>query len=281
MSAALLRSEGTAGASGRALGAKAAITETTQAAQPALPAAVTATAATTTAAAPAPPPPPPVAVTVSVVHDGQTQQVTTTATTVGLLLREMGISVGSLDRLAPPASAGLVNGETIRLVRVRQSTTGKYLTVNFTAITQDSSKVELGSQSVQAGVNGQTEQIFQETYLDGQLVSTALAATKVVRPMQPQITYIGTGEPTFVSHGQSQSGLASWYAIGGLTAASLTLPFGTVVHVTDTDNGRTVNVTIDDRGPYTGGGRIIDLSQLAFSQLASPGSGVVPVQIQW
>lgn len=280
MSAALLRSEGTVGASGRALalGARAAVTATTQAAQPPLPAP---TATVTATAAPAPPPPPPVPVAVSVVHDGQTQQVTTTASTVGVLLREMRISVGSLDRLAPPATSALTNGETVRLVRVRQATTSRYLTVNFTAMTQDSSKVELGSQSVQPGVNGQTEQIFQETYLDGRLVSTALAATKVVHPMQPQITYIGTGEPTFVSHGQSQTGLASWYAIGGLTAASLTLPFGTVVHVTDTDNGRTVNVTIDDRGPYSGGGRIIDLSQLAFSQLASPGSGVVPVQIQW
>ena len=255
------------------------ITETAQAAQPALPA-PTATA-TTTSAAPAPPPPPPVPVTVSVVHDGQTQSVTTTATTVGLLLREMGIPVGSLDRLAPPATSSLANGETIRLVRVRQGTTSRYLTVKFTAMTQDSSKVELGSQSVQPGIDGETEQIFQETYLDGQLASTALAATRVLRPMRPQITFIGTGEPTFVSHGQSQSGLASWYAIGGLTAASLTLPFGTVVHVTDTDNGRSVNVTIDDRGPYTGGGRIIDLSQLAFSQLATPGSGVIPVQIQW
>jgi len=58
-----------------------------------------------------------------------------------------------------------------------------------------------------------------------------------------------------------------------LTAAHRTLPFGTMVRVTNIGNGRTVVVRINDRGPFTKG-RIIDVTpaaarQLRFSGLAS------------
>ena len=50
--------------------------------------------------------------------------------------------------------------------------------------------------------------------------------------------------------------------------------------VTNLNTGRSVYVTVDDRGPYVGG-RIIDLSDGAFQALASLDAGVVPVQIEW
>jgi rare lipoprotein A len=75
--------------------------------------------------------------------------------------------------------------------------------------------------------------------------------------------------------------MATWYSIGGLTSASTTLPFGTVVKVTNTANGRSVNVVIRDRGPYAGPDRIIDLSPAAFAQIGGLGTGIVPVQLEW
>jgi len=66
---------------------------------------------------------------------------------------------------------------------------------------------------------------------------------------------------------------------GVYTAAHKTLPFGTIVKVTNMTNGKTVNVEINDRGPW-GPGRIIDLSSDAFSQLASLGTGVINVEIE-
>jgi rare lipoprotein A len=65
-----------------------------------------------------------------------------------------------------------------------------------------------------------------------------------------------------------------------MTAAHRTLPFGTVVTVTNLANGRSVNVTINDRGPYIDG-RIIDLNDTAFQQIASFDSGVIDVRITW
>ncbi len=91
----------------------------------------------------------------------------------------------------------------------------------------------------------------------------------------------------------SQSGYASWY--GGkfqgrrtasgeifdthkLTAAHKTLPFGTIVTVTNLKNGKKVEVKINDRGPFVKG-RIIDLSMAAAREINLLGDGVGRVRI--
>jgi rare lipoprotein A len=91
-----------------------------------------------------------------------------------------------------------------------------------------------------------------------------------------------------------QDGLASWY--GGkfhgrltssgevfdsneMTAAHRTLPFGTMVKVTNLDNGKTAIVKINDRGPFVEG-RIIDLSRAAADTLGMIGQGVARVSLE-
>lgn len=66
---------------------------------------------------------------------------------------------------------------------------------------------------------------------------------------------------------------------GRLTAAHQTLPFGTKVKVTNTRNGRSVIVVINDRGP-TQAGRVIDLSHAAAGKLEMLHAGVVPVKLE-
>lgn len=63
-----------------------------------------------------------------------------------------------------------------------------------------------------------------------------------------------------------------------MTAAHRSLPFGTRVRVTHLGSGRTVDVRINDRGPYVGG-RIIDLSQGAAGALGMHGQGVARVKV--
>jgi rare lipoprotein A len=87
-------------------------------------------------------------------------------------------------------------------------------------------------------------------------------------------------------------GYASWYgeaqmtASGerfnprALTAAHRTLPMGTRVRVTNRHNGRSVIVRINDRGPYGGHSRIIDLSKAAAQQLDMIDAGVAPVTLE-
>ena len=91
-----------------------------------------------------------------------------------------------------------------------------------------------------------------------------------------------------------QGGLASWYGPGfygrrtasgavytgtALTAAHPSLPFGTLVRVTNLANGRTVVVVIDDRGPFVHG-RVIDLSMAAARRLGMIQDGVVQVRLE-
>lgn len=68
------------------------------------------------------------------------------------------------------------------------------------------------------------------------------------------------------------------YNMHGLTAAHKSLAFGTRVHVTHLNNGRSVTVRINDRGPFVKG-RIIDLSYAAAERLGILSRGVVKVRI--
>jgi rare lipoprotein A len=91
----------------------------------------------------------------------------------------------------------------------------------------------------------------------------------------------------------AQSGMASYYGTesgsqtasgahfnpGAMTAAHRTLPFGTKVLVTNKANGRSVVVTINDRGPFVGG-RVIDLSTGAAGAIGMLGAGVAPVSLE-
>jgi rare lipoprotein A len=88
----------------------------------------------------------------------------------------------------------------------------------------------------------------------------------------------------------AQSGIASVYSEGNrtasgerisagtLTAAHRSLPFGTKVRVTNTGNGRSVVVRINDRGPFVKG-RIIDLTPAGASALGFSGLAHVTVDV--
>ncbi|QIX61679.1 septal ring lytic transglycosylase RlpA family protein [Hymenobacter sp. BT18] len=69
------------------------------------------------------------------------------------------------------------------------------------------------------------------------------------------------------------------YRASKRTAAHNTLPFGTIVRVTNPRNHRSVKVTITDRGPHAKG-RIIDLSRKAARKIGIVEAGVAPVQLK-
>lgn len=64
-----------------------------------------------------------------------------------------------------------------------------------------------------------------------------------------------------------------------LTAASRTLPLGAKAKVTNTDTGKSVTVTINDRGPYAAG-RVIDVTEKAAEHLGMTEDGVAPVKVR-
>ncbi len=103
------------------------------------------------------------------------------------------------------------------------------------------------------------------------------------------VTYVPAADPTY-----DYLGYASWYgnesgnrtANGerfvpkAVTAAHTTLPLPSYVEVTSLETGRTILVRINDRGPFSGRGRIIDLSRGAAEQLGIRAVGQAAVRVR-
>jgi rare lipoprotein A len=94
--------------------------------------------------------------------------------------------------------------------------------------------------------------------------------------------------------GYEETGKASFYAMKfqfrktasgdrfnqfAMTAAHKKLPFGTMLLVTNLENGKSVKVKVNDRGPFIKG-RIIDLSRAAFTKIGDTGKGILSVKIK-
>lgn len=88
-------------------------------------------------------------------------------------------------------------------------------------------------------------------------------------------SYYGGGDGT--DGGPTASG--ERFNASAMTAAHKTLPLGTRIRVTNTSNGKSVVVRINDRGPYVGG-RCLDLSAGAFGAIGSTSSGTMTVSFQ-
>ena len=127
-----------------------------------------------------------------------------------------------------------------------------------------------------------------------QVAATAPAAANVHARdgwgLSSRLHHTGYSRHIAVSTGTATSGVASYYsepqrlASGGwfnpnsMTAAHKTLPFGTRVRVTHLGNGRSVDVRINDRGPYVAG-RVIDLSKAAAGAIGMTGQGTAHIKL--
>lgn len=104
----------------------------------------------------------------------------------------------------------------------------------------------------------------------------------------------GSGGSSSLTKGSTFSGKASYYAdkfegkstasgepykASKLTAAHRTLPFGTMLRVTNTANGKSVDVRVNDRGPFSAG-RVVDLSKAAAQKIDMVRAGVVSVSVE-
>ena len=120
------------------------------------------------------------------------------------------------------------------------------------------------------------------------IVSLSIVLAGACSQRRPEAT-----TPQSIAHHHAETGQASWYGkahqgkptasgelfdMHAMTAAHRTLPFGTIVRVTDLKTKRSVNVRINDRGPFRDD-RIIDLSYEAARKLGILGRGTARVEI--
>ena len=109
----------------------------------------------------------------------------------------------------------------------------------------------------------------------------------IVEPGKPQEIY--DAKPVSVLYGKASYYYGRWighitangeiYRAGDVTAAHKTLPFHTMVRVTNLKNNKSVIVRINNRGPYAKG-RILDLSLVAAKKIEMTNAGVVPVKAE-
>src|SRR5512132_2644954 len=120
-------------------------------------------------------------------------------------------------------------------------------------------------------------------------IGVALALLPILTTDEPAQAQMGLLGAVYVQRGE-----ASWYGPGfhgrktasgerfnqyELTAAHKKLPLGTKATVTNLKNGKTIQVEINDRGPYARG-RIIDLSKAAADRLGMKKAGTTPVRVE-
>ena len=118
---------------------------------------------------------------------------------------------------------------------------------------------------------------------EGSSVATDVSVRKPQAPDAERTAAVRSAQSGMASYYGNESGSqtasGARFVASAMTAAHRTLPFGTKVRVTNKANGRSVVVTINDRGPFVRG-RIIDLSTGAAGVIGMMGAGVAPVTVE-
>ena len=223
-------------------------------------------------------------VSANVVVKGKDHDVITNAGTVRELLSAMGITPDRDDRVLPSPRAPLQEGTRVRFDQIAIRTRDVRIPIPYTTYTRYSNELDPGEVRLdREGVDGLMVERTRIKYVNGKVVATVVLSRTVLDEALAARRVVGRENDA--SDGTSdgtQVGEASWYSFAPgseLTAAHPWLPFGTVVNVTNIANGESVQVVINDRGPF--GGRIIDLSDEAFARIAPLSQGVCQVRLSW
>jgi uncharacterized protein YabE (DUF348 family) len=209
--------------------------------------------------------------------DGGEKIVAVHATSVTDAIEEAGITLDEDDIVNPGRDSFAYRDLMVSIIRVdiREETVEK--SVAFEKKVNEDSKLSWRKSVVtQKGVAGTDRLVYRVSSHDGKEVNRKLLRTERIKDPVPEIVTQGT----YVQLGKSHTGAASWYSwTGTMAAANPWLPKGSYVKVTNLDNGKSVIVVINDRGPFVPG-RIIDLDKVAFAKIASIGAGVINVKME-
>ncbi|MGI5882066.1 MAG: septal ring lytic transglycosylase RlpA family protein [Dethiobacteria bacterium] len=230
----------------------------------------------------------------------------TSAPTVKKFLEEMNIPDGGFFVVPPPENL-LLPGAEITLIPRRVVSEFEQKKIPYNTFKEEDRELPKGKYTVvQQGHEGILELEYKVVYAGDKEFSRELIQEKILKDPQDAKVRIGTAprvapkSPAAVaSRGEriydySREGLASWYGTkfhgrrtssgeifdqNGLTGAHRQLPFGTQVKVTFLRTGKSVYVTINDRGPQSSE-RIIDLSMAAADRIGLKPYGVGRVRIE-
>jgi uncharacterized protein YabE (DUF348 family) len=133
---------------------------------------------------------------ITLVADGASNPVTTTALTVREALDDAGVTLGDLDLVEPALEAALADAATVTVRRVTVETETVTAALPFEVTEQEDDSLEKGTESVETeGKEGSVERVVQNTYIDGELSSQEVLSETVVAAPVDQLVLIGTKEP--------------------------------------------------------------------------------------
>lgn len=246
------------------------------------------------------------------VNAGGTSRKVEASGTVADALAAAKVTTDADDKISQGLNVALADGLTITVVKVDVKTsTATSAVAHKSKVTTSSSLAKGVTQIKVQGQDGTKSETVVIRYEDGKQVSRKVTASKVTKAPVDEVKVVGTrtssSSSSSSSSGSSSSGSsggststtpatgascgASYYTSGSVTAsgeafntndftaAHKTLPFGTKVKVTNTANGKTTIVRINDRGPFVSG-RCLDLSRAAMSAVGGLSSGVITVKYQ-
>jgi uncharacterized protein YabE (DUF348 family) len=194
---------------------------------------------------------------VALTADGQTRRLTTTAPTVGELLREQKVTVGAQDKLSAVPSAALTQNMTVRLVRIATKRVTVQETVAFpVSKRKNSSMFEDQQKVVTKGVKGARTAVYDVVRSDGKITSRKLVSATVTQKPVTQVVEVGTKNRP--SSGGSSSGNVGG-SVDSLNWAALA----------DCESGGNPNA-VNPAGPYYG------LYQFSASTWRSVGGTGIP-----
>ena len=130
---------------------------------------------------------------ITIIHDGQREQVTTTEPTIGQVLADIGLTLGPHDRLSEPPSSAVRAGETVRIQRVDRRVVTRIEPVPFPVTRRSDPTLLAGTTKiVRPGKKGRARATYVMIYIDGKLAGKTLLRSVVVTKPIRQIVQVGT-----------------------------------------------------------------------------------------
>lgn len=217
------------------------------------------------------------AVPISIEADGKTIKNYTLAKSISDVLTENGIILSRLDKVSPNQTELPRKDTEITVTRINVEEVTVQEEIDYKTVAKKDSKLGWREKKIETpGENGILEVLYKITYQNGKEISRVALSKEIKKEPVNQIETQGT----YMKLKKADKGQATWYAYqGGMFAASTTIPKGGYAKVTNTANGKSIIVQINDYGPQ-GKERVIDLDKMAFQSIATLDAGVIGVKVE-
>lgn len=209
--------------------------------------------------------------------DGSNLETDTLSKKVLDVIIENGISISPVDKIEPDTESLVTDGLEISITRKNTEEITVEEPIEFYTVKQKDNKVDWGEKTIsQLGEEGIRESTYKVDYENGKEIKRTKLASKITKKPVDQIEKTGTR----LKVGKADTGIASWYNAGPNECAHRTFPRGTWLRVTNTANGKQTFVRVAGYGPQAGTGKLIDLDNKAFKQIAPLGQGTAKVKVE-